>query len=175
MRKVLNKMTLLIAASLSAFIFNCSNGEEPVAGTGGLYTQCVSQPSYQSALTQSSATSVSHQAGASCQSCHGANAPTATKKWEVAGTLYTNNTGSTVDTTNRTITMGGVPLTTDLCGNYYADSTVVSPSSYTTTNNRPSTTLTMGGSFNTAVAANGDCNTCHDGNTATSGHAVRVY
>jgi len=174
MRKILNKMTLLIAVTLSAFIFNCSNGEEPVAGSGGLYTQCVSQPSYQSTLAQSSATSVSHQAGASCQSCHGQSG-SATKKWQVAGTLYTSAAGTTVDTTNRTITMGGVTLTTDLCGNYYADSNLVQAASYTTTN-RPNASFTMGaGSFNTAVAANGDCNTCHDGNTATPGHAVRVY
>lgn len=100
-----------------------------------------------------------HHAGADCASCH--DSLGASRKWTIAGTLYSAATGGTavsgativvVDATGKTI-----KLTTYSNGNFYTTTAVTKPLKVRATKCPSDLSMTAG-------ASNGSCNAsgCHD-------------
>ena len=185
---VFNLKSAFVFVSVVSFLtlINCNvtTTSSTPAATTSTSTPCTSNPTHNAALTVSTATSVSHNAGQDCMSCHKTGGSTTTV-WSVAGTLYTSPTGG-VGAAGGTLTnvfSNGNTLTVDQCGNFYQSNTAFTLpafASYTTLTSTNSGN-TMGGNKFNNNASDGSCNQagCHDGTATTpalpGGNGVRVY
>lgn len=151
MNVIKNVKNILLNALLAAGLFAISNCST------GLNDPCPGTPS-PVGLTASSSTSLSHNAGQDCLSCHGAGG-SAISKWAVAGSVANAKNSTTVASSGTKVSnIGGAALVVDKCGNFYAKTNSV-------TGGQPKA---AGGTMNTTMQSTyGSCNMngCHDGSS----------
>lgn len=179
-----------VLTSFLVLLANCSNATSSATSastgnTGNTFVNCVSQPSDPN-LTASTSSSISHQAGAEClTSCHNVSNGYANKRWTVAGTMYQSTLGppvvvSIAPKTSGSVTINGILLTVDTCGNFYSQLQTLSGAASTTTAGvlAPNMTAQITTGANPANYVNNNCNAggaCHSGakNDGTAG--TRIY
>ncbi|MDH4200732.1 MAG: hypothetical protein OEV66_10170 [Spirochaetia bacterium] len=168
-RKYFNAGVMVVMCM--ALLQFCTTTPAPSSSTssgGSTNTACSNTPNYDATLTASSSTSVSHNAGKDCMSCH--NGSKAKTTWAAAGTMAASINGTTWASAGSTITnvsSTNYTLTVDTCGNFYATNAFIG-----TLRTGAGTPTAPGGTMKATSFNNdtdGSCNRsgCHD-NTGRS-------